>query len=58
MSNVRGTLLYDITPKETATLDVRKLAEKVVASWKYEKKDKLALEVRKSVTENYVRQFV
>ena len=33
------------TPEETATLDVRKLAEKVVASWKYEKKDKLALEI-------------
>ena len=51
-------LFYDITPEEKATLDIRKLAEKVVASWKCEKKDKLAPEVRRAVTENYARQFV
>ena len=28
-------LLYDITPSEKATLDIRDLAQKVVDSWKY-----------------------
>ena len=52
-------LLYDITPEEKANLDINELAKKVVYSlWKYDKKDKLAPEVRRNVSENYSMMFV
>jgi len=51
-------LLYDITPAEKATLDIRDLAQKIVDSWKYEKKDALSPELRRAVDENYSRMFV
>ena len=51
-------LLYDITPSEKATLDIRNLAQKVVDSWKYDKKDTLAPELRSAIDENYSRMFV
>ena len=50
-------LLYDITPSEKDTNDIRDLAQNVVDSWK-KKKDALAPELRSAIDENYSRMFV
>ena len=45
-------LLYDIIPAEKASLDLNKLAERLVSSiWKYDKKHGLTSEVQKIVQE-------
>ena len=52
-------LLYDITPAEKASLDLNKLAERLVSSiWKYDKKHGLTSEVQNIVQENYTMCFV
>ena len=33
-------LLYDMTPEESEKIDIKELAEKVAASWTYDKTDK------------------